>query len=33
MSELILDRRKRKDPLKHMIQRLHAGEAPDAVRP
>lgn len=33
MSELIQDRRKRKDLLKHMIQRLHAGEAPDAVRP
>jgi len=33
MSELIQDRRKRKDLLKHMIEQLHAGEAPDAVRP
>ncbi|MFH1755445.1 MAG: DUF438 domain-containing protein [Candidatus Latescibacterota bacterium] len=33
MSELIQDKRKRKDLLKHMIQQLHAGEAPDAVRP
>jgi DUF438 domain-containing protein len=32
MSELIHDQRKRKDLLKHMIQQLHAGEAPDAVR-
>lgn len=33
MSELLLDKRKRMDLLKHMIERLHAGEAPDAVRP
>jgi DUF438 domain-containing protein len=33
MSELISDKRRRKDLLKHMIQQLHAGEAPDAVRP
>jgi DUF438 domain-containing protein len=33
MSELIQDKRKRKELLKHMIQQLHAGEAPDAVRP
>ena len=32
MSELIQDKRKRKELLKHMIQQLHAGEAPDAVR-
>jgi DUF438 domain-containing protein len=32
MSELIGDRDKRKSLLKHMIQQLHAGEAPDAVR-
>jgi DUF438 domain-containing protein len=33
MSELIHDRRRRKDLLKHMITQLHSGEAPDAVRP
>ncbi len=33
MSELIHDRRKRKDLLKHMIEQLHSGEAPEAVRP
>ncbi len=33
MSELLHDQRKRMDLLKHMIQQLHAGEAPDAVRP
>jgi DUF438 domain-containing protein len=32
MSELIADKQRRKDLLKHMIQQLHAGEAPDAVR-
>lgn len=32
MSELIGDKQKRKNLLKHMIQQLHAGEAPDAVR-
>jgi DUF438 domain-containing protein len=32
MSELIEDKQKRKDLLKHMIRQLHAGEAPDAVR-
>lgn len=32
MSELIRDKQKRKDLLKHMIKQLHAGEAPDAVR-
>ncbi len=33
MSELIREKNKRKELLKHMIQQLHAGEAPDAVRP
>jgi len=33
MSEFLHDQRKRMDLLKHMIQQLHAGEAPDAVRP
>jgi DUF438 domain-containing protein len=33
MSELITDKQRRKELLKHMIQQLHAGEAPDAVRP
>jgi DUF438 domain-containing protein len=33
MSELIQDKRRRKDLLKHMIRQLHAGEAPGAVRP
>ena len=33
MSELIHDRQKRKALLKHMIEQLHKGEAPDAVRP
>ncbi len=33
MSELIRDRRRRKDLLKHMIHQLHSGEAPEAVRP
>ena len=33
MSELITDQRRRKDLLKHMIQQLHAGEAPETVRP
>ena len=33
MSELIHDRDKRKALLKHMIEQLHKGEAPDAVRP
>ncbi len=33
MSELIADKQRRKELLKHMIQQLHAGEAPDAVRP
>ena len=32
MSEFITDKRRRKDLLKHMIQQLHAGEAPEAVR-
>jgi DUF438 domain-containing protein len=32
MSELIPDKNKRKELLKHMIKQLHAGEAPDAVR-
>lgn len=32
MSELINDRQKRRDLLKHMIRQLHAGEAPEAVR-
>lgn len=32
MSELIGDKQKRKELLKHMIRQLHAGEAPDAVR-
>jgi DUF438 domain-containing protein len=32
MSELIGEKQKRKDLLKHMIQQLHAGEAPEAVR-
>ena len=33
MSELIRDKQKRKELLKHMIGELHSGEAPDAVRP
>ena len=33
MSELIHDRQRRKELLKHMIEQLHEGEAPDAVRP
>ena len=33
MSELVTDKRRRKDLLKHMIKQLHAGEAPEAVRP
>jgi len=33
MSELIREKQERKDLLKHMILQLHAGEAPDAVRP
>jgi DUF438 domain-containing protein len=33
MSELLHDQNKRKELLKHMIKQLHAGEAPDAVRP
>ena len=33
MSEFITDKRRRKDLLKHMIKQLHAGEAPEAVRP
>ncbi|MFN2371199.1 MAG: DUF438 domain-containing protein [Candidatus Krumholzibacteriia bacterium] len=33
MSELIHERRRRQDLLKHMIQQLHAGEAPEAVKP
>jgi len=33
MSELIHDRGRRKELLKHMIEQLHSGEAPDAVRP
>ena len=32
MSELIHDRRRRQDLLKHMILQLHAGEAPDSVK-
>lgn len=32
MSELIDNRRKRKDLLKHMIQQLHRGQAPEEVR-
>jgi DUF438 domain-containing protein len=32
MSELIRDKERRRDLLKHMIRQLHAGEAPDAVR-
>ena len=32
MSELIQDRGRRKDLLKHMIKQLHTGEAPEAVR-
>lgn len=32
MSELIHEKQKRKDLLKHMIKQLHEGEAPDAVR-
>ncbi|MBI4720479.1 MAG: DUF438 domain-containing protein [Chitinivibrionia bacterium] len=32
MSELIQDKLRRKDLLKHMIRQLHAGEAPEAVR-
>ena len=32
MSELLQDARRRKDLLKHMIQQLHRGEAPDQVR-
>ena len=33
MSELIHERRRRQDLLKHMIQQLHSGEAPEAVEP
>ncbi len=33
MSELIQDREKRKALLKHMIEQLHEGDVPDAVRP
>jgi len=33
MSELLHDQRKRMDLLKHMIEQLHSGEAPDQVRP
>ena len=33
MSELLKDRDKRKELLKHMIGQLHSGQAPDAVRP
>ena len=33
MSELIRDKQKRKELLKHMIGELHTGAAPDAVRP
>ncbi|MBM3286601.1 MAG: DUF438 domain-containing protein [Candidatus Eisenbacteria bacterium] len=33
MSELIDNARRRKDLLKHMILELHAGRAPEAVRP
>lgn len=32
MSELLNDKQKRMDLLKHMIKQLHEGEAPDAVR-
>ncbi|MGD9545993.1 MAG: DUF438 domain-containing protein [Candidatus Krumholzibacteriia bacterium] len=32
MSELIHDRRRRQDLLKHMILQLHAGEAPESVK-
>ena len=32
MSELIDSAKKRRDLLKHMIQQLHNGEAPDAIR-
>jgi DUF438 domain-containing protein len=32
MSELIEEKQRRKDLLKHMIRQLHAGEAPDSVR-
>ncbi|MCX6831734.1 MAG: DUF438 domain-containing protein, partial [candidate division Zixibacteria bacterium] len=32
MSELINNAKQRRDLLKHMIQQLHNGEAPDAVR-
>ncbi len=33
MSEFMQDKQKRKDLLKHMITQLHAGEAPETVRP
>ena len=33
MSELIRDKQKRKELLKHMIGELHTGGAPDAIRP
>ena len=33
MSELITDENRRKELLKHMIRQLHAGDAPEAVRP
>ncbi len=33
MSELLHDQRKRMDLLKHMIEQLHSGEAPEQVRP
>ena len=32
MSELLRDKQKRMELLKHMIEQLHKGEAPDAVR-
>ena len=32
MSELINNAKQRRDLLKHLIQQLHNGEAPDAVR-
>ncbi len=33
MSELITDKQRRKELLKHTMQQLHAGETPEAVRP
>ncbi len=33
MSELLDDKKKRKELLKHMIEQLHEGQAPEAVRP